>query len=134
ASVFVGYLDFTTGEMRFASGGHNPPLLYRAETQSFELLKAKGILLGVLEEVNFEEGVVQVQQDDVIVMYTDGVTEAMTPENEEFGMERLKRVISDHANVRAIDLGQKILVQLASFSGERGAFDDETMVIIKRQS
>ena len=134
ASVFVGHLEYATGTMRFASAGHNPPLLYRAATQSFELLKAKGILVGVLEDVNFDEKTVQLEPDDVIVMYTDGVTEAMTLDNEEYGMERLKDAICAQAGASASELGRHILRDLAVFSGERGAFDDETMVIIKRNA
>src|SRR5258708_1159863 len=133
ASVFVGYLNYTKGELRFASGGHNPPLLYRAATQSFELLKAKGILLGVLEEVSFEERSVPLEKDDVVVLYTDGVTEAMAMNDEEYGMERLMGMIRANAAGPASELGQRILAELAAFSGARGAFDDETMVIIKRK-
>jgi sigma-B regulation protein RsbU (phosphoserine phosphatase) len=132
ASVFVSYVDFNTGKMRMASGGHNPPLLYRAATQQIELLKIKGILVGLLEEVSFDEATVQLEPGDVLVMYTDGITEAMTLEDEEFGMERLESVIYAYAAESASELGQHILREVAAFSGNRGAFDDETMVIIKR--
>lgn len=132
ASVFVTYADFNTGSLRLASGGHNPPLLYRAATKTIELIKIRGILLGLLEEVNFDEAAIQMEPGDVLLMYTDGITEAMTLDDQEFGMERLKSVLAAHADESAVELGQHILNEVAAFSGERGAFDDETMVIIKR--
>ncbi|MBX3083471.1 MAG: SpoIIE family protein phosphatase [Anaerolineae bacterium] len=132
ASIFVAYLDFATGEMHYASGGHNPPLLYRSATDTFIELKARGILVGLFEEVEFEQEVIRLQEGDTLVMYTDGVTEAMNIVDEEFGMQRLETVIRENATCSAAELRDHILSAVDAFAGERGRFDDETLVIVRR--
>jgi sigma-B regulation protein RsbU (phosphoserine phosphatase) len=133
ASIFVGYLDFATGEMHYASGGHNPPLLYRSATDSFTELKARGILIGLFDDVNFEQQTVQLQAGDTLVMYTDGVTEAMNTADEEFGVQQLEAVIRANASRSADEIRDRILSAVDAFAGERGRFDDQTLVIVKRE-
>jgi phosphoserine phosphatase RsbU/P len=133
ASIFVSYLDFATGEMHYASAGHNPPLLYRSATDTFIELKAKGILVGLFEDVDFEQETFTMQAGDTLVMYTDGVTEAMSIVDEEFGMQRLQAVIRANASLPSAKLSNAIIEAVSAFAGERGRFDDETLVIVKRE-
>ena len=132
ASIFIGYLDYASGELCYASGGHNPPLLYHASTGKCEYIKAKGVIVGMLEDIQFAEESVTLQTGDVLVMYTDGITEAMTTLDEEFGLERLEAVITQFAAVPAREIAELLIASVNAFSGERGAFDDETLVVIKR--
>jgi phosphoserine phosphatase RsbU/P len=132
ASVFVVYLDFNTGMIDYASGGHNPPLLYRAATKTCEYIKARGVIIGLLDDLTFEGKQTTLEDGDILVMYTDGISEAMTLDDQEFGLERMQDVIAQHADKTAPELVQLLIEAVREFSGERGAFDDETLVIVKR--
>jgi sigma-B regulation protein RsbU (phosphoserine phosphatase) len=132
ATVFAGYLDLDSGVLQFASGGHNPPLLYRSATGHCEYLAASGVAVGVFKEADYAEGMVTLADGDVLVLYTDGITEVFNAEEEEFGEERLERLVVQHASKPADRLANLIVETAAAFGQEQGAFDDETLVVIKR--
>ena len=89
-TVFMGMLDLKTGEFIFVNGGHNPPLVYHNSTDSYEYLKiAKNFVLGGIEDIDFKQQSIKLEKGDKIIMYTDGVTEALNPNNELYGEERL---------------------------------------------
>jgi len=130
ATIFVGYLDLTSGLMEFASAGHNPPLLRRS-TGETEYLRCPGVLAGMFDEIAFEQRRAALQVGDVLVLYTDGITEAINPREEEFGEERLEAVIAENATRPAAEIVRALIDAVSTFAGERGAFDDETVVVIK---
>lgn len=132
ATVFAGYLDLGSGVLQFASGGHNPPLLCRAATGRCEYLTASGVAVGVFKGADYAEGTVTLVDGDVLVLYTDGITEVFNAEEEEFGEERLEQLVVKHASRPADRLANLIVETAAAFGQERGAFDDETLVVIKR--
>lgn len=134
ATVFVGYLDLDSGVLQFSSAGHNPPLLYRAVTGHFEYLEAVGVAMGLFREADFVEGTVSLGDADVLVLYTDGITEVFNTDEEEFGEGRLEELVSHNASRTAQELIDLIIGAVAAFAAEDGAVDDETLVVIKRQS
>jgi sigma-B regulation protein RsbU (phosphoserine phosphatase) len=134
ATVFAGYLDLDSGVLQFASGGHNPPLLYRASTGHCEYLAASGVAVGVFKGADYAEGLVTLADGDVLVLYTDGITEVFNAEEDEFGEERLEELVVQHASQPADRLANLIVETAAAFGQEQGAFDDETLVVIKRAS
>lgn len=132
ATAFVGYLDPDSGELQFASAGHNPPLLYRAATGRCETLTALGVAMGLFKEAEYAEGMVTLADRDVLVLYTDGITEVIDAQEQEFGEERLEELVTQHAARPAQELAGRIIQAAADFAQDQGSFDDETLVVIKR--
>ena len=138
ATTFVAYLDTTSGLVEFASAGHNPSLIFRAEQAAREVnyhceyLNSVGVALGVFAEVSFEEQYRQMKTGDLLVFYTDGITEILDASGEEFGEERLERLVAENASCTAQEIKDKIVQAVSVFSHEGTPYDDETLVIVKR--
>ncbi len=133
ATVFVAYLNYDSGELEFASAGHNPPLLYRAAANRCAYLEAPGVAVGIFRDANYLGKTVRLEQTDVLVLYTDGITEVFDENEQEFGEERLERLVLQHAGRPAQELADLIVQAATDFASQEGAFDDETLVVIKRQ-
>jgi sigma-B regulation protein RsbU (phosphoserine phosphatase) len=134
ATVFVGYLDLETNRLQFASAGHNPPLLYRAASQSCEYLEAPGVAIGLFKEASYSGATVALEEGDVLVLYTDGITEVIDAHEQEFGEERLEALISRYAGRSAQELTELIIEAACDFATVEGAVDDETLVVVKHQA
>jgi sigma-B regulation protein RsbU (phosphoserine phosphatase) len=138
ATTFVAYLDTVTGLVQFASAGHNPPMLYRAVrdtkdvNQHCEYLDSPGVALGVFSEVSFEEKYRQMSAGDILVFYTDGITEIMDVNGEEFGEDRLDRLVVEYSSGTAQEIKDRIVSEVSTFSKDGTPYDDETLVIVKR--
>jgi sigma-B regulation protein RsbU (phosphoserine phosphatase) len=132
ATVFIGYVDYASGEVQFACAGHNPPMLYRAGTSTVERLSAKGVAMGLFPGVFYEERRFSLAPGDVLVLYTDGIDEMINKNEEDFGEARLQAIIEANANLSAEKLSQLIIKSVADFVGGQGIFDDQTLVIVKR--
>jgi sigma-B regulation protein RsbU (phosphoserine phosphatase) len=133
ATVFVAYLDYASGELEFASAGHNPPLLYRTAVNQCEYLEASGVAVGIFKDANYIGETVTLDRNDVLVLYTDGITEVFDEDEQEFGEERLENLVLQHAERPAQELADLIVQAANDFASQEGAFDDETLVVIKRQ-
>ena len=131
-SVFYGVIDLETGEMRYASAGHNPPLLVRQDGQA-QSLEAPGIILGVIEDAPLKERSVQLEVGDTLVLYTDGVTETINLAEEEFGVERLAQVIAAHRSEEVGEIQRQVLAALKEFDQGQPPFDDLTLMVVRRQ-
>jgi sigma-B regulation protein RsbU (phosphoserine phosphatase) len=131
-TAFVGYLDLASGLLHFASAGHNPPLLYRAAVGRCEYLTASGVAMGLFEGADYAEGTVALTEGDVLVLYTDGITEVIDAQEREYGEERLEELVAQQAGRPAQELAQRIVQSAATFAQDEGASDDETLVVIKR--
>ena len=95
-------------------------------------LTAKGIVLGVMEEITLEERQVTLTPGDILILYTDGVTEPINPAGEEFGEERLARIIASKSDQPCNDIVRQIRAAVWDFAGQQTQFDDYTLVGIKR--
>jgi serine phosphatase RsbU (regulator of sigma subunit)/putative methionine-R-sulfoxide reductase with GAF domain len=131
-TLFYGLLDTASGDLRYTCAGHNPPLLYHVAEQRFEELRTPGIALGVLEEIRLSEGKTTLAPGDLLVCYTDGVTEAINEDNEDFGVERLRTLIAESHDHSADQLLREIMEQVAAFTSGQPPFDDITLVVVKR--
>jgi sigma-B regulation protein RsbU (phosphoserine phosphatase) len=120
--------------MQFASAGHNPPLLYRAAMDQCEYLEVSGVAMGVFKEAQYAEDAVTLEEGDILVLFTDGITEAINEDQEEFEEGRLEKVVMQHASRPAQELADLIIEAVAAFATEQGVFDDETLVVVKRQN
>jgi len=132
ATAFVGYLDLQSGALDFASAGHNPPLLCRPARCRCEYLTAPGVAMGLFGGAEYAGETVTLADGDILVLYTDGITEVINAHEEEFGEERLQALIVQNGSRPAIELAELITEAVASFAQDQGAYDDETMVVIKR--
>ncbi len=130
-TLFYGVLDPAARTLTYANAGHNRPLLYRAYTGAIEPLAAKGIALGMLPEIELEERQVTMAPGDLLVLYTDGVTEAINEHEEAFGEERLTQVVRQHHDLEAKEVITQIRAAMRAFTGERPRFDDATLVVLK---
>ncbi|MDW8146183.1 MAG: PP2C family protein-serine/threonine phosphatase [Roseiflexaceae bacterium] len=129
-TVFYGIIEPHTGRMRYCCAGHNPPLLFRANG-AVETLHTPGIALGVLEEITLTECEVSIAVGDVVVCYTDGVTEAINAADEPFGIERLIDTVAAVRTGSAQTILEAVTETLSRYA-EGPLYDDVTLVIIKR--
>ncbi|RRR72163.1 MAG: GAF domain-containing protein [Candidatus Viridilinea halotolerans] len=131
-TIFYAILDPASGQLDYCVAGHNPPLHYRAADATLHALRTPGIALGVLDEVTLHAATTHLAPDDILVCYTDGVTEAIDEEEHEFGVERLRTIIQHNHRATAAKLKHTILSALAQHSHGQPTFDDVTLVILKR--
>ena len=130
-TAFYGVLDWRNGVLIFSNAGHNPPLLLRADGTG-EGLSEGGVALGVLEDTQYEERPVALADGDVLVMYTDGVSEAEDEHGEQFGPERIARAVRAHREHTARELTQDIVAAVLDWAGEKGPGDDLTLIVIRK--
>ncbi|MDQ3906728.1 MAG: serine/threonine-protein phosphatase, partial [Acidobacteriota bacterium] len=122
-----------TGTLNFINAGHNPPLIAHA-SGTMEQLAAGGVPLGILPNAVFQEGRTQLNYGDVLVVYSDGVSETQNAAGEEFGAMRLYDVIARNLDSSASGIRDKIEAALTKFAQGTDSVDDLTLVIVKRQA
>ncbi|MBA3513221.1 MAG: SpoIIE family protein phosphatase [Pyrinomonadaceae bacterium] len=132
-TLFYAELDPASGALSFLNAGHNPPLIVHA-AGTVEQLASGGLPLGIKRNAEYREGRTQMQMGDVLVIYSDGVTEAASPSGEEFGPTRLYEVVSRNIDASAAGVRDRIESALTKFSQGTQAADDITLVIVKRQA
>ncbi|HAF14269.1 MAG TPA: hypothetical protein DHU55_01895 [Blastocatellia bacterium] len=132
-TLFYAELDPESGAVSFLNAGHNPPLIVHA-AGTVEQLASGGLPLGIKADADYREGRTQLQLGDVLVIYSDGVTEAASPNGEEFGPTRLYEVVSRNVDASAAGIRDQIESALTKFSQGTQAADDITLVIVKRQT
>jgi len=130
-TLFFAVLDPATGAVDYSNAGHNPPLVVRSGGE-VELLDVGGMVLGLMPAAPYQAGSCQVKPGDMLVLYSDGVTEAVSPDGEEFGEERLTRLAVDNRRSPAARIAQEIRAALAAWTGGRPPTDDVTLVVAKR--
>jgi sigma-B regulation protein RsbU (phosphoserine phosphatase) len=92
------------------------------------------VAVGVFKEADYAEETVTLAEGDVLVLYTDGITEVVNAEEEEFGEERLEALVVQQSACPAQELAEQSVEAAATFAQSEGAFDDETLVVVKRVS
>ncbi|HLF88611.1 MAG TPA: PP2C family protein-serine/threonine phosphatase [Anaerolineales bacterium] len=127
-------LDPEMGKVTYANAGHNPGLHYQAETRTIETLMPTGMPLGIDDEAVYGSRDLYFNPGDVLLLYTDGVTEAIDSAGEEFGLERLKSVLQVNGQKPVVEIIAEILREAENFTGAAPLFDDTTLVIFKRLS
>ena len=132
-TLFYALVDSKKKTLTYVNAGHNPPLLFRETSSDIALLQAKGIALGVIEEVELEEVEIGLKSGDILVLYTDGVTEAINKACEEFGQERLMSVIKENRTLPAHDILEHIREEVVAFAGKQPQFDDITLMVLKAE-
>jgi phosphoserine phosphatase RsbU/P len=132
-TAFYAVWNPQTGEVTYASAGHNPPLLLRADGTISEL-HSKGIALSVVPDARIAEHKITMQPGDMIVAYTDGVTEAMQLDYTEWSVERFKAAVAQHRGQSAQEMLQGILSAIDVFVAGAPQSDDLTLWVLKREA
>jgi serine phosphatase RsbU (regulator of sigma subunit) len=130
-TLFLGRLEPDSGTLTYANGGNAPALLYRplvGNGSAIRWLAPTGPAVGLLDHVRYEEQSVSLSPRDVLVLYTDGVTEAHNDQNEEFGEERLVAVAQQAVNLPAAEMVRALRQALQAFTGGLPAADDTTII------
>jgi sigma-B regulation protein RsbU (phosphoserine phosphatase) len=135
ATFFYAQLDETTRQLRYVNAGHNPPYLARrtGDNAGIEIreLNVGGMVLGLFPEIGYEEAAVELQRGDVLLAFTDGVTEALNAAEEEFGEARLKDVIRGTLHLPAAEISAQLSEALRLWIRDTAQYDDLTFVVIK---
>ena len=130
-TLFYGILDLAGHSLCFSNAGHENPLLL-SEGKEPRRLNTGGIVLSILEDFPYEEETVPLGNGDILVIYSDGVTDAINSRNEMFGEARLKSVIQEHLTAGATALIEHIIAGVQSHAGTAPQMDDITLVVVKR--
>jgi sigma-B regulation protein RsbU (phosphoserine phosphatase) len=130
ATFFLADIDQKTLTMEYANAGHNPPLLVH-KNGSCQALKATGTILGLQDETKYEREIVHLRSGDLLLLYTDGVTEAQDARGQLFGEKRLISVLRQHRHLKLKALKWKLFDAVKKFNTGAPLQDDVTMLVLK---
>lgn len=130
-SFFIGCLDPKTGDLKYCNAGHNPPIILRKNRENIRL-KDGGPVLGILRDSQYTPGKEHIESGDILVLYSDGVTEAENDVEEEFGEERLIASVRKNAKKSSYEIIESVEEDIDNFSLGAPQMDDLTLIIIKR--
>ena len=138
AEMFVTMLyatyDPRTGNLTYANGGHNTPVVFHADGTSTVLPLTGGIALGLVPDLKYDQSTITLARGDTMVFYTDGVTEAMNSREEEFGMERLRSVFGTEPPKDAHLTNEAVFRAVHAFAGDTPQSDDVTCLTLHRKA
>jgi sigma-B regulation protein RsbU (phosphoserine phosphatase) len=129
-TAFYGILDVTNKTLSYTNAGHNPPLLLDKSGNS-EFIERGSLPLGMFRDTRYHEYYLTTNPGDMLVLYTDGVTEARSPHGEEFGRNRLAEAVRKHRNLAARELISAVQREVIEWTDGKGAGDDVTFFVIK---
>jgi sigma-B regulation protein RsbU (phosphoserine phosphatase) len=130
-TLFYAVIDAKKRTLKYTNAGHNPPLLMSKASSDIVLLKAQTMPLGVEADIKATSEEIALKKDDMIVLYTDGVTEAVNEKKEQYELERLEKIVKENRGLSADELMRKVESDLKKFVGKQPQFDDITIMIIK---
>ena len=129
---FAGILDLRTGRVDYADAGHEPPFILQPDGKVLKVDKVGGIVLGFMPGMAFKSGVMQLNPGEALVLYTDGVTEAMNVGHQLFGAEAIEETLARSGeNADSETIIKVLLREMSMFVGEAHQSDDITMLVIK---
>jgi sigma-B regulation protein RsbU (phosphoserine phosphatase) len=130
-TFFCGVLDSKTNEFEYVNAGHNPPYLFRKDS-SIEELTEGGMILGFLDSgIEYSNGKVQISEGDSILMFTDGVTEAMNEKHEEFDEKRVKELLPSLQKMSPEEFLDHLVIKVKEFAVGVAQYDDLTAIAVK---
>jgi serine phosphatase RsbU (regulator of sigma subunit) len=130
-TLFLGVFDPLTGDLTYVNAGQNPPLLRRA-SGGYERLREGGVALGMFDRAQYATGRTQLQCADVLVMYSDGITEAEDPMGQPFDEQGLEHVVDTRTWGSAKELGWATFEAVERHTQERRLLDDLTVLVVRR--
>ena len=130
-TLFYGVLDPKNRTLTYVNAGHNPPFVLGTGHENLVMLEAKGIALGIMPDMEFEQKEIILRQGDILVLYTDGITESINPKGEMFGQTRLSDLVENNRHLSASEIIKKIEQTVIEFSEGQSQFDDLTLLAVK---
>jgi serine phosphatase RsbU (regulator of sigma subunit) len=131
-TCFYAILYPKSGRLLYANAGHDLPYLNRSGDDDAEELRARGMPLGLMPGMSYEEGEVSLGEGNCVLFYSDGLVEAHDPEGEMFGFPRLRALVAEHGEERS--LGDFLMEELYSFVGEGWEQEDDITLLTLRRS
>ncbi len=133
ATLFYGVLDTSADRFIYANAGHNYPLLLKIGCNP-QRLDLAGLVLGCMEEFHYNEGAIDLGPGDILLVYSDGITESINTDEEEYGEERLVALLRGQCGKRASEIIETIVESVRAHAGGAAQSDDMTLLVIKRES
>ncbi len=133
-TVMYAVYNPDSGVITYANGGHNPPVIIHADGSSTMLPMTGGIALGVMPGFEYEQSTFTLGPGETIILYTDGVTEAMNGEGEEFGVDRLRELFAGQPSMNPREATDAILEAVSAFAGDTPQSDDITCLTLRRSA
>jgi phosphoserine phosphatase RsbU/P len=130
-TLFFGLFEPDTGLLTYVSAGHNPALLLRRHGPMVRL-NSTGVPVGMFPDASWREETVTLAPGDLLCLYTDGLTEAVNVQEEEFGMERLSALVAGGRDMPLKPLCERVLAQVADFAADMPQYDDQTLLLLRR--
>ena len=132
-TVFYGVLDTTSGELTYSNAGHNPPyLLNSRDGNTVQELDRTGVPLGILDAGTWQQRLVHLAPGDVLLLYTDGITEAQNAQEAFYDEDRLRKVVRANLGRSARDIQDSVIAQVDAFVGDAPQSDDITLMVVVR--
>jgi sigma-B regulation protein RsbU (phosphoserine phosphatase) len=131
-TLFLGDLDFATGDLRYLNAGHNPALVVRRDGHA-EVLRPGGLPLGLFPGVAYQPESIRLEPGEMLCLYSDGITECFSPADEEFSIDRLASLLSERHAAGLPEIVQAIDEATTGFAAGLPQADDQTVVLIRRQ-
>jgi sigma-B regulation protein RsbU (phosphoserine phosphatase) len=129
-TVFYGELDSVNNTLEYVNAGHNPPIFY--SQGKTVLLEACGPVVGILAQAKFESKRLSIGSGDMVLLYTDGVTECLSPEDQEFGEDGVIQFLKQNPDLNMEDLATMLETRVKEFTHGAPPLDDSTLVLLKR--
>lgn len=132
ATFFYGQYDAKTGKLAYVNAGHNPPFLFRANGK-LERLEEGGAVVGMLppEFIFYKQGEIEMRPGDLLVGFTDGISEAMNPVDEEWGEEKMIEAIHERINLSSEEMLEYLIEEADRFAAGAKQHDDMTLIVVK---
>ena len=133
ASFFYAILSTAENKLIYTNAGHNPPLFIKANGEIVRLEEG-GLVLGFRQNWEYKQQEIEFEPGDLLLAYTDGVTEILDHDEQEFGEERLMKLAAQHHRASVFEIKEKVLEAINRFSGEESNRDDVTLVVCKYET
>ncbi len=130
-TLFYGIIDKEAGTLTYVNAGHNPPIVLRQKTGEIEELNLTGMAVGAMDDAEYTQEEVPLAVGDILVLYTDGITEAQNDKEEMFDVPRLIETIRNNRNSSSQVIADEIIRSVFSFSDTQPQFDDITLMVVK---
>lgn len=131
-TFFMGDLDPGSGELKYVNAGHVPPILYRRESGELERLEAGSTVVGLFEDTDFQEGTTSMGPGDLLLVFSDGISDAWGEDGVEFGEARLEQLVRGFAALSARELLRKAEAVVDEYTKDSRPNDDRTLIVVKR--
>jgi sigma-B regulation protein RsbU (phosphoserine phosphatase) len=131
ATMIYGALDPKTGQIKYTNGGHDCPILFRNSQEPFHV-ESTGLILGIFEDSDYTQETIQLEPGNLLLLFSDGITEAMDSEMEMYGTDRLQNLVQENIKKSVSEIASLILDDIKKHTKGTTQSDDITLMLIKK--